>query len=378
MANIEDYLIWRGDITFDVDPFNEIDNIILCELCYTDFDGIVSGPENREELISIFDACEKFFEHHTDEEIMSQEASTKVAPFLMRQLIKTKRFKDLKLGAYINEIDPESQSQFSAITFYPGDDSVFCAFRGTDNTIVGWREDFNMSFLNHTQGQQKAAEYLSWNFADCDKLLRVGGHSKGGNFAIYGSAFCDKKVSDKISIIYANDAPGFSEEILSMKEWEPIMPKIKRVIPAESIVGLLFKHDATDRIIQSSNSGLMQHDIMSWEVLCNHLVECDSMSQKSLAISGTLKDWIKQLDYNTREEFFDIVFESLFATGADTLQELNSNKKKNMKELRRMYSELDKDTKKMVNGVISALAASGSDHFINNMKSKYEELIGKN
>ena len=378
MANIEDYLDWRGDISFDVDPFNEIDNIILCELCYTDFAGIVDGPENRDKLTSIFDACEKFFASHTDEEIMSQEASTKVAPFLMRRLIKSKRFENLKLGAYINEIDAESQSQFSAITFYPGDDSVFCAFRGTDNTIVGWREDFNMSFLEHTDGQHKAAEYLSWNFANCDKLLRVGGHSKGGNFAIYGSAFCDKKVKDKISIIYANDAPGFSEEVLAMEEWDDVLPKIRRVIPAESIVGLLFKHDASDRIIKSSNTGLMQHDIMSWEVLCNHLVECENMSERSLMISSTLKDWIKQLDYDTREEFFDIVFDSLVATGADTLQEFNSNKKKNMKELRRMYSDLDKDTKKMISSVISAFAASGSDHLMSNVKSKYEELMGKN
>ena len=161
MGNIEEYLDWRGDITFDVDPFNEVDNLILSELVYTDFGDIVPG--DFEHKISIKEAHDRFFACHTEEEIMNQVSTVKVAPFIMHRLVESKRFEGLLLYGYVNEISNEDQVQFSVMTCELPDGTIYVAYRGTDNSLIGWKEDFNMSFVYETPGQKQAALYLNQN-----------------------------------------------------------------------------------------------------------------------------------------------------------------------------------------------------------------------
>lgn len=374
MANLEDYLLWRGDLSFETDPFNEVDNIILCELCYTDFGGIVSSSVGRP--ISLKMAHFKFWEKHTVEEIMDNTSSTKVAPFLMEKLLSTVRYKDIKLCGYVNEIDKESQQQFSAITFILPDGTYFVAYRGTDNTIVGWKEDCNMAFLNHTAGQASAAKYLRCKFADIDKKLIVGGHSKGGNFAMYAASFCGEEVQNKIDKIYANDAPGFRPEILKTEEYKAIQKRIIRFIPESSIVGLFLQRDKNETVIKSSNSGLSQHDIMSWQVVGRRLEPADGMDAQVVALDKTLKDWISEFDEDTRRKFFDYIFDSIYSTGADTLTELSAQGvKKTLTQLQKTFSDLDKKEKKQLVSVVTALLSSANDTVKESVRSSVNENV---
>ncbi len=166
MANISDYLDWRGDITMEIDPFNEVDNLVLAELAYTDFGGIVPGLNQKGQWVTIREAHDRFFSMYSEEEIMAKNSTTKVAPFLMHKMVASARFQNLRLMNYVNEIDEENQTQFSVLSFLLDDDRVYVAFRGTDNTIVGWKEDFNMSFLYQTEGQIRAAQYLNDCYGD--------------------------------------------------------------------------------------------------------------------------------------------------------------------------------------------------------------------
>ena len=152
MANMMDYLAWRGDLSFAASEFNEVDSLILSQLVYVDLDGIVPGTDTKES-ISLAEASESYWETHDREEILSRVSMTKSAPFVMKKMAKTRRFSNLRLRGYVNDINDEEQSQFSVMCVTFPDETLYVAFRGTDNTITGWREDFNMGYLSETPGQ---------------------------------------------------------------------------------------------------------------------------------------------------------------------------------------------------------------------------------
>ena len=183
--NIFDYLKWRGDIPFSTAPFNEVDNLILAELAYTDFGGIV--PEDGQ-AVPLGTVYEQFFRTHTRDAILSSKSYTARAPLLMEEMCRGARFRDTRLMLYRSERDAETDLQFSAVTFLLQDSTAYVAFRGTDGTLVGWKEDFDLSYLSGTEGQQRAAEYLNRAGDAVACPLRAGGHSKGGNLAVYAAA----------------------------------------------------------------------------------------------------------------------------------------------------------------------------------------------
>ena len=189
MANILDYLDWRGDLTFDQSPFNEVDNLLLSQLVYVELEGIVPSPESGEK-IRVADAASIFFATHDEQKIMERVSMTKTAMYVLKKMGESERYKDALLGGYVNDISIQEQSQFAVVCVYLGDRSLFVAFSGTDNTIVGWRENFNMGYLSATPGQLKAVEYLNQMVGIGEWKVRVGGHSKGGNLSVYASVNC--------------------------------------------------------------------------------------------------------------------------------------------------------------------------------------------
>ena len=186
MANIFDYLEWRGDIPFSTDPFNEVDNLVLAELAYTDFDGVVA-PQG--EPVPVRAVRDRYFRLHTRAEVRGRRTFTGPAPLLLDPLADSVRYRDMRIAWYRNHVSVKESVQMAAVTLWPGDGTVYAAFRGTDNTLVGWKEDFTFSYLTETPGQRMAVEYLNERFRDGSLPIRVGGHSKGGNFAVYASVF---------------------------------------------------------------------------------------------------------------------------------------------------------------------------------------------
>lgn len=369
MANISDYLDWRADVPFSLDPFNEVDNLVLCELVYSAFDGIVEGPDLKKK-ISIEEVCSKFFEKYTDEELMAKNTMTKVAPFLLRKMANSNRFGGTKLSGYINEIDESSQSQFAACTFYLPDGTIYAAFRGTDDTLVGWREDFNMCFSSATGGQKKAVDYLNQNFSRTMKKIRVGGHSKGGNFAVYASAFCKPSVKDSILEVYSNDGPGFIDEILEKEEYLSIVKKIKSFIPEQSIVGLLMGNCFNSSIVVSDAKGINQHDPMSWQIKRNSFERAEKLADSSLVIDEVIKKWTVQFDYETRNLFGDILFSSFASSGATKLSEVTSGGVKSVAAISKDIQSLDKEQQELFYEVVKSLVASGGEVFKNTLLEK--------
>ena len=369
MSNILDYLDWRADIPFEVDPFNEVDSLVLCELVYTAFDDIVPGPGLKDK-ISIEDACNLFFEKYSKEELLAKTNLTKVAPFLMEKMAGSVRYGGMKLSGFVNEIDAIDQLQFAACTFHLTDGTIFVAFRGTDDSLVGWKEDFNMSFSIGTGGQRKAVDYLNDNFSNTMRPLRIGGHSKGGNFAVYASAFSYSHIKDNILNIYNFDGPGFIPEIVQSQEYKSIVSKIIKFIPEESIIGLLMYTKAQVEIVESSNKGINQHDLMSWQITKNTFNRRDAVAESSLVTDEILKKWVLKFDYDTREAFCDIFFGSMAASGATKFSQVTSNKPRMIATFTKEIQNLSPENQTLVLDAITSLVACSGESIKNSILSK--------
>ena len=354
MANILDYLEWRGDLTFAQAPFNEVDNLLLTQLPYVDLGGIVPAVDNMEEAVSIWEASEHFFSIHTEDELLERVTMTRFAPFVMQKMAQTRRFHDVRLFRYVNDISQEEESQFCAVCAALPDGTVFVAYSGTDSTIIGWKEDFNMTFLSETPGQMKAVIYLNF-FADHPVPLRIGGHSKGGNLAVYASIRCENSIKDRIIAIYNDDGPGFASEVADSEDYQQMVGRIQRIVPESSIVGMLLEHAETEKVVRSTMSGRRQHDGLTWEVMGDHFVTTDGVSQESQFLEKTLGNWMEHMEAEEKAKFVDTLFGILERANIETTEELGRLRWKNIMDLIKVCTNLSKESQNMVVQVMQML-----------------------
>ena len=341
MANVCDYVRWRGDLTLEQSEFNEIDNLILARFSYFPFDKIIE--EN--EIVTIKELSKRFSEQDVTKLPILWKDDVELFPLMG----DSKRFGGMLATKYINKIDAEQEKQFSAITVLMPNDTIYVSYRGTDNTIVGWKEDFNMSFKSHIASQISAKQYLEEIAKEypSSKII-IGGHSKGGNIAVYAATFASKEVKDRIINVYNNDGPGFCEDVIETAEYQEILPRVHTYIPQSSIIGRLMNHKEKYTIVESVQRGIMQHDLYSWQLLGKEFVTLKKLTNESEFIDKTIKDWLENVEPEKREQVIDAVFEILNTTEAQTMKELKANWFANAKTILGTYKTIDNDTKEMV------------------------------
>lgn len=322
MPNILDYLDWRGDITFAQSPFCEVDNLILCKLCCADFTGII--PDEGEPM-SVAEAAEKYFAAHPEGSRLGVLIPTEI-PALVKKLPETARYKDMLLYDYINHIDLAREEQFSALTAWLPDDTAFVAFRGTDDTIVAWKENFNMGASDAVPAQLDAETYLHRAAWKTELPLRVGGHSKGGNLAVFAALHNDALLQDRLLNIYNNDGPGFRESVLDTPAYRRIRPRVTTLVPQYSLVGMLLSHEEEYEIIRSDETGTAAHNGFTWEVRGTRFVRCRDFALRSRLFDSAFHAWAEEMDLEQRQRFVDALFSVLTSTGARTLTDLNEHK----------------------------------------------------
>lgn len=343
MASILDYLDWRGDITLSQSAFNSIDNLILSVIAYIPFENIV--PEAfTAKGIPFHEAARQL------KKIQNTFTSERIKQHidLFTKTASANRFAAFRLSGYCNHFDKNQETQFAAVTITCTDNTHFVAFRGTDATLVGWKEDFNMSFMTPVPAQRQACRYLE---AAAKKLwgkLRTGGHSKGGNLAVYAGAFCKPSVQRRILAVYNNDGPGFDESIITKPEFQAISKKLFSFVPQSSIVGMLLEHAEQYTVVESINRGIAQHDPYSWSVLGTDFVYKDTITDTSKFLDTTIKNWLNGLTPQEREKFVDVLFSILEATGVSNFSELSTNWFQRAKTVGEALKNLDAETKTMI------------------------------
>ena len=371
-GNIMDYLEWYGDFDFSVLPFNEVDNLILAELSYASLDRIVPEPQPGRKItgVSVKEAAQRLMAGGRVEKSCKLEQN---AGFILYQMAKGKRFSDAVLGAYVDKHDFENQEQFSALHVYLPDDTIFVSYSGTDDTILGWKEDLNMAYQMPVPSQEEAVEYLEKTVPHDGRKIRIGGHSKGGNLAIYASVMCYDRLKRRIIEIYNNDGPGFLEPMLEKESYIEIKDRIRTIVPETSIVGMLLEHGDSYEVVKSVSKGIMQHDGLSWQVYKNGFVKLDERSKESLVIDSTLRTWIIGLNDEERIAFVDAIYDMLTKAGIRYLSDLEQYKPAMLNNMAKEMFSMEPDKAKMMRRITGALVSEYGRSIVKNIRGDKHE-----
>ena len=368
-----DYLQWRNDVPLSVSPFNEVDNVIFSYLSYIDFRDLKEDWKGFFDLKDLFrDFCEK----HSLEEIETTGEFTERAPLLLKEMMEGERFSATKAGYSAEDFDKDKVKQFAALVFLLPDGRNYISFRGTDKTIIGWKEDFLMSCQSETAGAKEAVAYFNKIAPVLEGELILGGHSKGGNFAMYAAAFCEAEYKERIVQVYNNDGPGFREEVIQTPEFQEILPKISTIAPQSSIIGQLLSNPAKQHVIHSTAKGILQHDAMTWEAEKDSLVssELDELSEYT---KTTLGSWLESMDDETRESLCTTAFSLIESTKSETFIEFSGNLMKNMETIWKEMGKLPEDKKKEIRDALANLMESSKKSALQQMKDGGQAVLNQ-
>lgn len=351
-GTIIDYLKEYGDVSFEEMPMNDVDSLALCQLSYLKFDGIVPDVRVKERPITLRQVSE-----HTDyEKLFADERYEKQNRALFEAMVAGKRYANMYMNAYINMIEIEREFQFSAITFMPEGAPVYIAFRGTDETLIGWKEDFNMAFSSPVPGQEYSVKYLNMVGGKLRRPFIVGGHSKGGNLAIYSSMKCSPVVQNRILKIYNMDGPGFRPEILAQCDYGKVEQRVEKILPHSSVVGMIFEsEDIRYRVVNSNSIGLLQHDPFTWQVEGNAFVEREDIRKHSKLMDSNMNQWILSLNEEQLHAFVDTLYQVVSASKAQDLIEFTAEWKRSMNGMVNALKEVDDDTKAILKGISKSM-----------------------
>lgn len=367
MGNMLDYLDWRGDLTFAQSPFNEVDNLILSQLVYLNFDYVVP-PKFSDASITIRDAAELYFARYKDVDIGSHGYMVRTSASLLQKLANTARFADAKLSNFQDTIEVDQTKQFSAMHVELTDGTVYIAYRGTDTSIVGWKENFNMMYLAPVPAQVEAVHYLEDTALEDDRLYRLGGHSKGGNLAVYAAVMCHPDLKRRILEVYNNDGPGFDAKFVASLNYANMRERIRTIVPQSSIVGLLLEHEEEYVVVKSHQPLLMQHDALSWEVLGDRFVRAEQVTEESRLVEAALKSWLKQLNRQERQQFVEALFQVFQAADVWTVEDLSRAKWRKVTQLIRALNR-SHEHKVVIARSLKMLFHEGRKVFISSRKT---------
>ena len=316
MADLFDYLRWRGDLRFSQVPPGPVDALIFSALSYLTFGGSVA--ERPEIPISLRDASEEFFRDPNPE----SRCRVKTDLSLLTAAAESERFGNTFLLQYRDILIPEEDTQFAAITFLLDNNSAFLAFRGTDYSLVGWKEDFNMSFHESVPSQKLAVQYTREVSERYPMPLYLGGHSKGGNLAAFSAVKSEPVIRDRIRAIYNHDGPGFTDFVMKDPAYPEIVPRLHTIIPQSSVIGMLLEHEEPYTVIKSKNIGLLQHDFYYWLLDGPDFVPMEEVTENSKFLDMTIKAWLSGMTNEERNEVVDAVFDLLTIGNASSVFDL--------------------------------------------------------
>ena len=351
MANIMDYLDWRGDLTPQQAGINDVDLLILSRLSYFPFDGVVPSLLDGGS-VTVAEAASADFQ---------KDFLLKEDRALLHALAESGRFSGMRLTGYVNKIDLDAQEQFSAVTVLPGNGEIVVAYRGTDSTLVGWKEDFNMGYLTPVPAQREAVRYLVRTADRAAGGIRLAGHSKGGNLAVYAAAFCPPDVRGRLLSVNNNDGPGFSSAVMEEPGYQAVRSRLRTFVPQSSVVGMLLDHEEEYTVVHSTQVGILQHDLYSWEVKRDDFIRLDTVSSSSRFADLTLKAWIAGMEREEREKFGDALYEILSATNAETVTELSASWFKSSVAIVQSLKNVDEPTKQLLYELLGRLLKSARE-----------------
>ena len=336
MKNFLDYL-QDNNKTFKESSFNSIDSLILAYLSYFHFPNTLTRLKDLD--ISKTTKVEKNRE-------------------FIKRVVTSNRYKDIESCFYVEDTNDLIEKQFSAVTFLLPNNTMYISFRGTDSTLTGWKEDFNMAFMLPVPAQKEALNYVEKVTKLIPRKFYIGGHSKGGNLAVYAGCNLSNNLSTRIIKIYSHDGPGFIKEFLTTSNYQNIKDKIEKIVPSSSIIGMLLYTNENYKIIESSARGILEHDPFSWLINENNFIILKKLSDGTVFTNKVINDFLSSLSKKEREIFIDSLFTVLKSTNLTTLDEISKNFIVKLPNILIAIYKLDDVNKKYIIKTIKALIKS--------------------
>lgn len=369
MQQLIKYINEYGKYDFSEMPFNDIDNLIFSQIVYTDFEGIIDIQSS----MFLCDAAIKFYSINDEKDIDKLIGISAKSAKLLDECAKTKRFAYVRLSHYINNINDEIDKQFAAINFELSKDSLVVAFRGTDATITGVKESAMLSYMFPVPAQIQALYYFQESAMMHKGEIRILGHSKGGNLAVFAGVNCSNSLKKRIVSIYENDAPGFPKWFFDRYDYLQIKDKIRLITPQTSIIGRMLFHDEKPVIIESSNTGLKQHQVSSWKIENDHLKTVEKYDHTSDFISDYINTLIDYIGDNDLQLFFDTIEYVAENIGIDDFYDMKTVDIKRIFMLIDSLSILDNKQKERFKIILKKASTDFAKEYFNIRKNEYIE-----
>lgn len=370
MGNIIDYVLEKGNETFREASFCEEDALVLCQFVYLKFDALLKPLDENPVSLSELDKS------ILKESLFSDPRYEKDNRALFEAMTLSKRFCDIRLCMYINRIETENETQFAAVTVLcPGEKNIV-VFRGTDENMVGWQEDFGLALKKPIAGQMLSVKYLHDVADRIHGDFMVAGHSKGGNLAVYSSMCVEKTTRRRISRIYSFDGPGFRPDFLKENDYEKIEDRVIKIIPKSSLVGMLLDDGEDSVVVEARAIGMKQHNPFMWVIKDGHFVRSELSDQHKLILKS-LNEWILSLNETGLERFVLLLNDILDSTEADTTVEFSENVIKHAIPAIKAAKEVDDETKAFFLGFIRSYLNLASDMVTEEAKAKMEETFSE-
>ena len=323
--NILDYIALRGDVSFAQSPFNSVDALILSQLSYNNMEEIV--PDDFNNKIKLSDVAHIF---KNPKEILKRcNMGAFINPLTPRLLVnagESERFGSINLCGFVNIIDEDKIEQFSAVTYELYKNQYLIVYRGTDDTVVAWYEDFNLGWMDEIPAQKDAALYAKKAFSTLKGSFSIAGHSKGGNLALKAGLSLEKAERKRLQTIYNFDGPGFYPEVLKSDGYLKIQDRIRSYYPQFCVVGMMFEHGPAYQIVRSSDEGILQHDPFGWNISGSTFQTEASFDETSRFVYESFNSWTRRLSVAERKRFIDVFFSVIYASGAKTNSEIDQNR----------------------------------------------------
>lgn len=365
VKNIIHYVKEYGNLSFDEFPFNEIDSLILCQLSYLNYEDFVKGPLKGSKPVRLAD----IFSGIKYEEIFKYYWYEDECHELIERMVRSERFHDLKLNYYQAVSRKSDNLQFAAVTYILPDNSIYIAYRGTDASLIGWREDFKMAYSEPVKAQLMALEYMTKVSEYIDGVFRVGGHSKGGNIAVYASMMCSDELRKRIIDVYSNDGPGFRPEVIKSSNYSKLKDRMHKFIPSESIVGILMNENEDVLYTKSSAKGTHQHNMFTWICDKDHIAEALEVKESRLRTNKALNQWMLSLSTKEWDLFIDTIFDKI-AQDTNTLFEVKEDPLGSIHAMLGYYKELDEESKDNISKLMNRFIDILEELTVNDLVSK--------
>ena len=345
--NILDTLLWLGSISKNAIPYSEVDMLIITILEYQKLETTPKEEFGKpvKELLSY--ACPL-----NEDEVMGFEVNQVK---LWKKVSASERYKDLKLLDAVGEkiIDDKGAEQYAAALFQDGSE-YYLVYRGTDESLTGWKEDFNMAISNEIPSEKRALESLEKVTKNIDGIHLLG-HSKGGTLALYAALKAEEEVFNKIKDIYIFDAPGLPDSLIEEKRWKRIESITHSFIPSSSVIGMLFNTTDNAVVVKSSSLGLLQHDAFTWLLSGGKFITQPDITYRSHKIDSTVKNFINMLDKNERETLVEVLYKVLKATEEENVWLMPEAAAKRFPEIKKAIAGLSVEEKKTLTSILITL-----------------------